>query len=434
MKRRFSFLFILTLIALIFFFILRDSPRPPFAALTPLGENPQWEQLEKFQNSITKTEFQNLLEKVYTQDQIYQKYIKIFPTHAMIHTNSSDMQKSFRLNFSQEKNTKQNSNSRSSFGYWRKNPIQNSNPQLPLKGLRIAIDPGHIGGNYAKIEERWFQVDKTPPIKEGELTLTVAKILAEKLQDKGAEVFLVRTQTAPVTQVKPESFREVAQKWFNDRGRKNITETYRDPHDPDRGNSLQWRQEVLTYRNQEIRDRAKLINEKIMPDITLCIHFDAEYWGNPNNPILSNKNYTHVIINGSYMPEELHYNDVRFEMLFKLLSRTHSIEKKLGHTIAKSLAASTQLPATNYYLAGHQAKAMSKDSYLWARNLLANRLYQNPVIFLEAFVMNNPEVIARIHQGDYKGFKKVYGKMRKSIFREYADGIVNGLIKYYSDS
>ncbi len=430
MKRRFPIFFLFLLCFLGLSLILRDSSPPPLAALTPLGEAPQWQKLNVYQNTLTQEEFVSLLEKVYTQEKSYQKYIKIFSDHAIIHTDSFDMQKTFRLNFAKE-NQQKGGSSKNSSAYWRAKPIKNASAQFPLQGLRIAIDPGHIGGDYAKVEERWFQINKTPPIKEGELTLTVSKILAEKLRAQGAEVFLVRSEHQPVTSMQPKALRDVAKKWYADRGMQDITETYRDTTDPSRGRSLKWRQEVLTYRNQEIRDRAKLINEKIMPDITLCVHFDAEYWGDPQNPLLSNKNYTHVIINGSYMPEELHYNDVRFEMLQKLLSQTHPIEKKLGHTVARFLAKSTQLPAADYYLAGHQAKAMSKDSYVWARNLLANRLYQNPVIFLEAYVMNNPEVIARIHEGDYKGNKKVYGKIRKSIFREYADGVVEGLLRYY---
>ena len=31
-------------------------------------------------------------------------------------------------------------------------------PEKPLSDLRIALDPGHVGGKWAKMEERWFQV------------------------------------------------------------------------------------------------------------------------------------------------------------------------------------------------------------------------------------------------------------------------------------
>jgi len=41
-------------------------------------------------------------------------------------------------------------------------------------------------------------------------------------------------------------------------------------------------------------------------------------------------------------------------------------------------------------------------------------------------------VFARIQAGDYEGTRNINGVKRKSIFREYADSVTNGLIEYYS--
>jgi hypothetical protein len=41
-------------------------------------------------------------------------------------------------------------------------------------------------------------------------------------------------------------------------------------------------------------------------------------------------------------------------------------------------------------------------------------------------------VFARIQAGDYEGTRNVNGTERKSIFREYAGSVVDGLIDYYS--
>ena len=46
--------------------------------------------------------------------------------------------------------------------------------------------------------------------------------------------------------------------------------------------------------------------------------------------------------------------------------------------------------------------------------------------------MNSHDAFARIQAGDYQGTRSVNGLERKSIFREYADGVVNGLVEYYS--
>ena len=46
--------------------------------------------------------------------------------------------------------------------------------------------------------------------------------------------------------------------------------------------------------------------------------------------------------------------------------------------------------------------------------------------------MNSKEGFARIQAGDYDGTKQINGVDRKSIFREYADSVTEGLAEYYS--
>jgi hypothetical protein len=101
--------------------------------------------------------------------------------------------------------------------------------------------------------------------------------------------------------------------------------------------------------------------------------------------------------------------------------------------MARSLATETKLPAYEYLDASHRARQVDDVAGLWLRNLLANRLYQCPVIFLEPYVMNNEQVHDRIQLGDYEGTKIVDGEARKSIFREYADAVVAALKQYYLD-
>jgi hypothetical protein len=45
--------------------------------------------------------------------------------------------------------------------------------------------------------------------------------------------------------------------------------------------------------------------------------------------------------------------------------------------------------------------------------------------------MNSRDVHARIQAGDYEGKKKIAGASRQSIYREYADSVVAGLVDYY---
>ena len=90
-----------------------------------------------------------------------------------------------------------------------------------LSGVKIALDPGHIGGAWAKMEERWFKSGDAAPVEEGEMTLRVAKMLAVKLRALGARVSFVRDKAEPVTPFRPDDFRETARGILKANGKEN---------------------------------------------------------------------------------------------------------------------------------------------------------------------------------------------------------------------
>jgi hypothetical protein len=73
---------------------------------------------------------------------------------------------------------------------------------------------------------------------------------------------------------------------------------------------------------------------------------------------------------------------------------------------------------------------VGSSGYVYARNLLATRLYRCPVVYFEPYVMNSHEVFARVQAGDYEGTRNINGVERPSIFREYAKGVADGLEEY----
>jgi hypothetical protein len=301
----------------------------------------------------------------------------------------------------------------------------------PLSGLRIALDPGHLGGEWARMEERWFQVGSTQPVQEGDLTLKVARLLAPRLRELGAKVFFVRNGNEPVTAKRPDDFRELARKILIKNGVPQPRTDVLDPNDPEKEQTIRWQSEILFYRYSEIRRRAALVNFKLHPDLVLCLHFNAEGWGDPNSPMLTDINHLHLLVNGSYLQQELEFDDERFEMIRRLLSRAYDEELPLADTIAAAMARETQLPPYEYPTANSTTK-IGTSGYVYARNLLATRLYRCPVVYCEPFVMNSKDAFARIQAGDYEGTRNVNGRERKSIFREYADSVADGLVEYYS--
>jgi hypothetical protein len=106
-------------------------------------------------------------------------------------------------------------------------------------------------------------------------------------------------------------------------------------------------------------------------------------------------------------------------------------ELPLADTIARAMARETGLPPYEYPTTDVATK-VGTTGYVYARNLLATRLYRCPVVYCEPYVMNSHDAFARIQAGDYEGTRNINGIERKSIFREYADSVVDGLVDYYS--
>ena len=382
------------------------------ATLSPLASKPDWSQLEAFQESITRKDFLTLLERVYAPAGVWKETITLRDDLAVIATRADEPP--FILRFARSAKT-----SRPMSPYWRRrDELPAEEPGKPLAGLKIALDPGHIGGYWAKMEERWFQIGDFPPVTEGDMTLTVAQLLAPRLQELGAEVSFTHARPAPSTLLGPSRLQEMAIASLADKG---------SPADPE---NVRKESERLFYRVAEIRRRAKRVNETIRPDVVICLHFNAEPWGDATNPQLVDQNHLHFLIAGALSAQELAYEDQRYDMLVKLLNRSFLEELALTNVISRKMAAATGLPPYSYR--NGAAIRVNSNPYIWARNLLANRLFSCPVVYIEPYVMNNRLVFSRIQAGDYEGRRDFGGSMRKSIYREYADAVAEGILEYYS--
>lgn len=379
--------------------------------VTPLATRPDWRQLEKYQETMTREEFTSLLARVYAPGGAANGVIEVGENAAHIATGPGAPD--FVLRFAPTAES-----AKPATGFWRgRSQLGPAPPEQPLAGVKVALDPGHLGGRWAQMEERWFRVGNSKPVTEGDMTLLVAKMLVPRLKALGAQVYLTRTKAGPVTSARPNKLREEAAASLADKEK---------PMDPA---SLKSESERLFYRVSEIRRRARLVNEKIKPDVVLCLHFNAEAWGSETNPQLVDANHLHFLVTGAWSAEELSYEDQRFDMLVKLLGRTFREEVAVSESVAASMARETGLPPYTYV--GASAVRVGSSPYLWARNLLANRLFACPVVYIEPYVMNSRAAFARIQAGDYEGRRNFGGVSRKSIYREYADSVAAGLAAYY---
>ena len=335
------------------------------ANITPLGKVPDWKSLDCFQNTTTSKQFRKALAEVYCpREEWWSAWMVVDEKSARIRKeNGSD--EWYQLNFKSAGDSNRSD--------------EIAELEKSLDGLVIALDPGHIGGEWSKMEKRHFQMGDDPPVKEGDLSLAVAKRLIPELEELGAVPYLVRDGAEPVTHRRPSDFRELAHQWA---GKIQSSAGL-----PDRLTLERERAELLFYRVDEIHARANLINDTLKPDLVICLHLNAAPWPDPDNRTLVDRNDFHVLVNGCYMGGELAYDNQRFELLLRLLNRWHVPERLLGESMASALAEITRLPAFSYK--GPNALKVGDVPGVWARNLLANRIYHCPVIFLEPYVANS---------------------------------------------
>ena len=390
-----------------------------------LGTKPKWNVLEHYQETITRDEFTHLLQDVYCTHGFADDLFKIDNDSARILTNRQ-AQSFFTLRFAGDDVSR-----KPVPRLWRSaKELGQARGEKSLAGLHVALDPGHLGGKWAKMEERWFQVGDNKPVQEGDLALRAARLLAARLREQGATVSFVRKNAEPITPLRPSDFKHLARKILIKNGVPQPRPDILDSNDPEKEQTIRWQSEILFYRYSEIRRRAVLVNTKLHPDLVLCLHLNAEGWGDPRNPTLIDTNHLHLLVNGSYLQDELEFDDERFEMIRRLLSRVYDEELPVADSVAASMAKETQLPPYQYPTTLTTTKVGS-TGYVYARNLLATRLYRCPVVYCEPYVMNSRDAFARIQAGDYEGTRNINGLERKSIFREYADVVDNGLIEYY---
>jgi len=362
-----------------------------------------WTTLERYQGTISRPEFETLVTNVYCPSGALANYITFGTNSVAVFSTPEKTNTLFTLRFADKS---------SSF------------IPHPSSFHRVALDPGHIGGEWARMEERFFERGKDRPVQEAVLNLTAARLLKARLEAAGMEVFLTKDNFEPVTDKRSDDFRAQAEQ--------DTPLTRFDTFPPldreaARADAVRKRAEQLFYRGSEITARARLVNEKIKPDLTICMHFNAVEWDQCQD--LVDDNRLVVFVHGDYLASELKDDDQKLQLFSKLLERSHPVEMTVAEAIATAMAKATKLPAVEYGPASGSIH-VGDNPYVFARNLAANRLYDGPVVFLEPYYMNNRLVYQRIQLGDYEGTRDVNGTPMKSIFREYADAVADGLMKF----
>lgn len=317
----------------------------------------------------------------------------------------------------------------------------------PLKGLRVALDPGHIGGAYSKIENRQIEfADQEGVVKEGDLTFLTAKGIKKLLEDKGAEVFLTRTKIGKA--VFPIPF----QTWVQDpeKIKKGILDLEKNPEawqetiknlaSKDKEISQKAQSQIYRgiYNNLDMKARVEAIN-KFEPHLTFSIHYDANHLTPIDSPNPSQKNYNSGYIPGQFMFGELAKVSERQDFLRLATSNAYEDSKNLCTHLVKALNENTGIgPLTIWE---HSKKALRRQTYshepwwgqffkgwstgIYTRNLYVPRKVHGIVCLGESLIANNLKEFKRLSTKDTIVTGVHTSHRVEQVARSYVEAVLN---------
>jgi N-acetylmuramoyl-L-alanine amidase len=411
--------------------------------ISPLAPTPDWAALESYQQTITRQEFARLVDHVYSIDGAFWNYAAIDDKRVVVFSDTAKTHPLFTLHFAASDSTCV------PLPYHYQTQATSHDPARPLKGIRIALDPGHIGGDWAQLEARYFKLDGDPPVEEAKLNLITCQRLAERLQADGAQIIWAKHDYEPVTHLRPDDLHRQAIAALALSGRASSSGSGYTPSflfglplpRIFKSNRIEERIDneaaLLFYRVAEIRARGDVVNKQ-HPDLTICVHYNADDWGDdPNHPTLTDHSRLIIFINGAYERNaELPYDDYKYDMLRKLLDRTAVQEERGCALVGQAMLDTLKYPPEVY-----NHIPFDKDSpfvhhvtdvpSVYARDLIANRIYHGPVIYCEGPYMNARDAYYRIIAGDYLGLRTIQGQSVPSIYRDYAAAVEKGVLKYF---
>lgn len=320
---------------------------------------------------------------------------------------------------------------------------------LPLAGLHLALDPGHVGGQWAADEGRHFRISEGDfYVREGELVLEVAKRVRSQLEALGAEITLLREANIRVNPKHPIEYLELAATQVSAPKEMSL-DAYRVY-----GRALRDRAVRLSIVTGDLAERARLVNEEIQPDALISLHVNAAAWptaarpsmeqtqssgseggacGHPVVPArqLVTTNNLHALIFGCMSAQELSSARAQEQLVVKLSNGSGEPERLLGNALVSALAAATDLPAATYE--GRNAILLSSEQpYLYARNLLLLRMSECPTVLLEPYMANSVPVYERI-QSALANRSAGLELAEDDILVEYANAVVAGVLACYGE-
>lgn len=308
-------------------------------------------------------------------------------------------------------------------------------PGKPLKGLKVAIDPGHIAGDMetARLEKKFLdmkpdssgKLSQPVQIAEGKLTLHTALLLKHSLEQAGAVVMMTRSKPNET------AFGKTFDEWI-----KKDLPAYADSMQRAARMTAEQRAALLkspkrdlfrkVFFELELQERARKINA-FKPDLTVIVHYNVDEtntaWKQPTV-----KNFNMAFVPGSFMKNEMSSREARLEFLRLVVTDDIESSIQLSSLAVKAFEDDLKVPAAGErdakYL--YEACMVTPAKGVFARNLTLTRLVHGPLVYGETLYQDNINECLALQRTDAQWNDLA----TSSRIKQVADAYFKAIVKY----
>ncbi|MGZ3696904.1 MAG: hypothetical protein ACXVCH_02325 [Bdellovibrionota bacterium] len=322
-----------------------------------------------------------------------------------------------------------------------------SNPEgQELRGLRVALDPGHMGGSVWDHRTGKYASDGHGHIvSEGLINLQVTLLLEQRLKALGADVMITHRELGPVSELPYESYD--LKPW----ALISLMESALDPwftkllgtapaggelysaftHDRDfQRNFSESQRSTYFILGADLQARVEKIDD-FHPDIVLIIHFDTGDRSGTDQPTvaLQGFNATKTFVTGGYEAGEFVSRRDRIGFARHFLSASSwNSSLQLSRRVVASLHSHLGLPLENN---GSSANTREVEPGIFARKLYIPARMTAPaaVSYAECLFYDNAEEFRRLLRADHSmeigGVSTTYSDRLIDVADGFKDAVVN---------
>ncbi|CCB88622.1 N-acetylmuramoyl-L-alanine amidase family protein [Simkania negevensis] len=285
----------------------------------------------------------------------------------------------------------------------------------PLSKAKIAIDPGHFGGQFARLEERYVSIEldgKILEFDEGTLAFLTALQLKKKLEAQGATVLLTRKAIGEGAYPEPffDWLKEHSELWEKGVALSTIF--------------------LKHYNRLDLRSRAELINN-FKPDLTVLIHYNAidSELPDPRRTKPTDRNFNLVFIPGGFCKGELASHEDRYHFLRLICTQDLELSRQMAQDLVERFTKYLNVPplkSAKKEVCGFGNSLVSAEG-VFCRNLCLTRLIQSPLCYGETLIQNNLDEALELSQSQ----KTVEGIPCPQRVLDVAEAYFKTIILYY---